>query len=1119
MIDFVKKHSKLFEIILIFFLSLTPLLWLRDSQIILGHDAGFRLDPIQYLINIFYSWDPSSNFGTDWSLFKGFLVTLAPEALFISITKSLVVGQELTFIFWFFCIGISMYIFVNSFFKEKDYWFFRVFASTFYMYNFFLLQAWFIAERAKFSLFIALPLGLLIIYKLLTREINLLKGISIFSLIFFFFNFGSSPPFLASLILVYGITFSYLTLINLIRNGYKEIVYSLKIIFFLLTGFFLINAYYILPQLYLGLNNFSSSLASTGGIEGVLNWGRAISAHASFLNLLRLQGIPDWYDNKSHSYVVDFTTNPFLIFVSFVPISIVILGLLYSKDLHVIKYRKLIYLMFFLFFASIIMTSGSHPPMGFIYTFLIKYVPGFVLFRTAIYKFGPALWFSFIFLTAFYLNSLFQSYIKRKFVYITSGLLFVVFILLYHYPFFVSNFFAWNPPFTTKVKIPNYVYEASKYINNTSSITRILLLPRLDSSSADSYAWGFWSLDILFRLFTNKSIVANYGLSSNLINGLYEAIRNKDEEKFLQLAGTAQISHVLWREDILYSDKKVNASYFYPIKQNLESFKNVRVEKKIGLWTLYRVDSSYYSPLLYASTAVTYSHVESLLPKDILNAKKGSEKSVVFSDDALIVNKEIMKFSNSYLAEGECIFCDANGFNRLEKDIKTPYIYLLPDSPFYFFISSKEQKTLLKVSQIPAERIYADISFANNRIAEVKQIAKREYRFGSENVIAQTIERYKFLMTDAIGQVNKLSKSEKNLIMIKILAYLNAQYQSLGFLENPHGLADDNFNNLSIFIQGNILALQDKVWMSDIFDNQIKNLVNIDVPGVYSLYVEGAKMPPSQIIIDGKNITDTQSIYLEQGIHKLALNFSIGVNLIKEELASNTILHIPVGQKKIFQISNFSDEDTYAIRFNYKILSGKPTIYIVEERKGKENFIRLDIERNTFWNSFTYEYKPEKGVQKVYIEFLPTGFNADGAELRLENFKVVKTFAPKAIFLKNLSNPLGASPQISFTKINPTKFIVRISNAEQPYFLVFGESYSPQWKISVKETGEKNRTVSFHDHLVVNNYANGWFIDKTGSYDVIVEYYPQKIFYFGLLLSGASIITFFAILLRSRFKK
>lgn len=1115
MIEFIKKYSKLFEIIFLFILSLTPLLWLSDNRIILGHDAGFRLDPLKYLVNIFYSWDPSYNFGADSSLFKGFLITQAPEALFISIARSFVIGQQLTFIFWFFGMGIAMYIFVNSFFKEKEYWFFRVFASTFYMYNFFLLQAWFIAERAKFSLFIALPLGLLVIYKLLTKEFSLLKGVLIFSFIFFFFNFGSSPPFLASLILVYAITFFYLTLINVIKNGYKEIWNSLKIAFFLLTGFFLINAYYILPQLYLGLNNFNSSLASTGGIQGVLNWGRAISAHTSFLNLLRLQGIPDWYDNKSHLYAADFTTNPFLIFASFVPTSIVILGLLYSKHTHLIKYQKLIYLMFFLFFAGLVMSSGSHAPLGFIYVFLIKYVPGFVLFRTAIYKFGPALWLSLIFLTGFYLNSLLQSYIKRKFIYIISGLLFIVFILIYHYPFFVSNFFAWNPPFTTKVKIPSYVYTVASYINNTPSVTRILLLPRLDSSSADSYAWGFWSLDILPRLFTSKSIVANYGPSSDLTNGLYEAIKNKDEEKFLQLAGTAQLSHILWREDMLYSDKKINSSYFYPIKQNLESFKNVSVEKKIGKWTLYRINSQYYSSLFYAPDSVTYSHIESLLPKDIQYAKAGLAKSVV-SDDGVEINKKIMRYSNSYLIEGKCIFCHVDELNKLEQDIKIPSVFLLSDSPFYFLIASKEQKILAKVSKIPAERIYADISFANNRITQMEQIAKREYRYGSENLIAEIADRYKFLMTDVINQTNKLSENDKNQIMIKILAYFNAQYRSLSFLDNPHGLADETFNNLSLFIQNNILKLQDKVWITDIFGSKIKYLVNSDVAGIYGFYVEGSKAPVSQIIIDGKNITDTQNIYLGKGVHKLALSFPINNNLIKEELGANAILNLAVGEKKFFELNNFSDEDIYAITFNYKILSGKPTIYIVERRNGKENFIRMNIERNTFWNSFTYEYKPEKGVQKAYIEFLSTGFNSDGAEVQIDNFKVVKTFIPKVFFLKSLKNPLSTVPKMSFTKINPAKFIVHIDNALDPYFLVFGESYNPQWKIFIKETDGKNS--SFNDHLVVNNYANGWFVDKSGSYDIIVEYYPQKVFYLGLFLSGASIIVFSVMLLRVRFK-
>ena len=74
--------KKYWEIIVIFFFSLTPLLWLKGSEVIIGHDSGFRLNYLDHLRNLFFSWNPVQNFGADWGILKGFLIIQAPETFF-----------------------------------------------------------------------------------------------------------------------------------------------------------------------------------------------------------------------------------------------------------------------------------------------------------------------------------------------------------------------------------------------------------------------------------------------------------------------------------------------------------------------------------------------------------------------------------------------------------------------------------------------------------------------------------------------------------------------------------------------------------------------------------------------------------------------------------------------------------------------------------------------------------------------------------------------------------------------------------------------------------------------------------------------------------------------------
>lgn len=79
------------------------------------------------------------------------------------------------------------------------------------------------------------------------------------------------------------------------------------------------------------------------------------------------------------------------------------------------------------------------------------------------------------------------------------------------------------------------------------------------------------------------------------------------------------------------------------------------------------------------------------------------------------------------------------------------------------------------------------------------------------------------------------------------------------------------------------------------------------------------------------------------------------------------------------------------------------------------------------------------------------------------------------------------TPDISFVKINSARYLVNVQNATEPFFLVFSESYHPQWKAftSGKEADQ---------HLIINGYANAWYIGKAGTYDIILSYQGEKIF-------------------------
>ena len=170
----------------------------------------------------------------------------------------------------------------------------------------------------------------------------------------------------------------------------------------------------------------------------------------------------------------------------------------------------------------------------------------------------------------------------------------------------------------------------------------------------------------------------------------------------------------------------------------------------------------------------------------------------------------------------------------------------------------------------------------------------------------------------------------------------------------------------------------------------------------------------------------------------------------------------------------------------------------------------MSLEQNNTWNSFYYEFKPAKGNDFAYLQFYSRGFDLYGAELEIKDLVINQIFSPQVFLSNTLSQAEESIPQISYEKIDQTKYAIHVREAVRPYLLSFGENYDEGWKVYLPGT---HASISETDHLIVNGYANGWLISRAGNYDMVIEYRPQRLFYTGLIISGASMFfILFAIL-------
>lgn len=106
-------------------------------------------------------------------------------------------------------------------------------------------------------------------------------------------------------------------------------------------------------------------------------------------------------------------------------------------------------------------------------------------------------------------------------------------------------------------------------------------------------------------------------------------------------------------------------------------------------------------------------------------------------------------------------------------------------------------------------------------------------------------------------------------------------------------------------------------------------------------------------------------------------------------------------------------------------------------------------------------------------------------------------------------------PSIFYTKISPSRYRVNIEGAEDDYYLIFSESYHPGWNIKLDG--------NIQPHFKINGYANGYYINKEGNYDLEIVFSGENDYelgvYWGKILSVVSILIVVLFLIKKNYEK
>lgn len=1127
--NILKKYQYLIEILILFIVSLTPLIWFTPNHMVLGLDSGYPIDFIARFQERLFTWFEPYNFGVDMTGAMGQIPLFGLLAFVKFIGFSIYSVQKVTFVFWFFAMVLSMYTFVFYLFPKAKFWIIRIVAVFIYVFNFHLLSFWIQGAQPTLSSYVFLPILSLLLFKFFKKEISAFKAAILINIGYFFFNAGGvfGIPLLGSSIIT-GLSIFIFYFLILFKEEKMQLLK--RIIFF---GFYLLvfslffNAYFLLPFLNSFGEQFASHAASTNqGIESAINWNKYISRYDSYLNLFRLQGDNSWYDNP-YLYSQTFLNNRFLIFASFLFPIFAYISIFLVKEK---KEKILVSLLMLISLIAVLFSAGAHPPFGFLYTLAMKHIPGFAAFKSGYYKFIPALYFSFsilIGISIFYISEKLKKY-KHLF-----GFLVLIAILIYHYPFFdQARLFNYDYPFTTMVKPPDYIFDYMKFEKSLSKDSRILTLPPYSNSTqSKAYKWGYISASPLFAQITKKSFVYNNaGLSSSeriLVDNLYQSIRENNFGKFTYFAKLLNIGYVIITSDIAnnYESASTEDPMLYKeiVDKNSDLFTKVWSE---GPWDIYGINLDVvprkisvldnlllYSNFDYAKRIVTVGNIQFI-----------SESQFSEGIDKTILNKLPISSKLTIMPCASCI--------NYKPELETYYSRVIPGSLFYPLKLFIEEYNFSKKTTID-EKLDSYLGLSMKRVAEINQQAGKsnptlntyDWNNSLNLLMSYWSKIYDYIASLAID--NKRSFELLN----KIHRYAESE---VAIISNSYDGMFKKNEILKIKLENILWAIRkaDPLAYNILLQYNLGNKFSYGITPLASnsgaIKLDLSSLPrdfsdksilPSSYEIDKELFSfpnkDEQGDPIISNVKGDSRNLILFFNNIQNLLTDykDTTLNFPTFTRNCLysSVKDYKWENTYSVRGKVGKINGDAYFYI---KKDRDQMVTSNSSRkySDFFNpdysltinaikgeTLKYQFSGNPNDKGVSL-YLCTDLN-DNPRDAFVDLSVEQIIQPNIYSLENYSLGKTQMPSVKYKEINPTGYIIQINNASDQYILSFLERFSSSWKARYTDDGRE-----IGNHFIINGYANGWLIDRKGNYDIEIYFASQSIFEKGIFITTSSVV-------------
>ncbi len=1093
-----QENNKKKFIFAIFLIALAlSLFWYKDKMLLGGGESGLPFYNLKRHFEITkYSWaQPALGNFIGIGIFSAKpTFWLLSQFQYLGVPSYLI--QAFVFFLLFFISGISVFFLIKEFFSDlgEKYVFLGV---LFYWFNpISLVNVWNRFLYNYMFFWALLPTAFFLFIRGLFKKDISFAVLTALTIVIFSFSLTSIP---FNILLISLLLFT--TLFYLITDKSSDKLFYFKYLFLTLFFYFLTNFWWI-SQLFLFISTpvkekvVSEFFSSSGNLETLTVLSKNLG---NFKDLLRLMHA-SFYSVNGLSWAKIYNIFP-LSFLGFV-IPILIFWIIYKKR----KEKKVLFLGVF-YFLTLFLMKGNNPPFGEIFEFLFKKITVLQVFRNPFEKFG--FWLPLFSAPLFALGvAEFSRIIERENLrkIFIAGVYFYTLIFL-GFPFWTGLVFTRQDPETKKletyqVKVPDYYEKANDWLNNQAGDFRFISLPL--GGEGMTYTWEkpYSGVELSSALFDTANISFNTSIPfyKNIVDEIAKIQMTKDFFNFFPFTNS---KYLILRKDVNYQERKLLNPHKLEIKLD-DYLKEGLITKRenFGELNIYEVNNKFYLPKIYSTKNILVSNKN--LNSGIFPFLKGFPTQKF----ALINTNDIKNFENYYnkLVLFPDYFLTFKGYKKLrDEDLLARLFYVkhLPGSVVYPLVLLKEKiETLMKPNF--QSRVEYQVGLLGKRAVE---IYKLKHLNASKSFLEQRENDY----------VKKLLSIEPLLNSTTINSYV------FDTLINQFILLKRINAQIALSKLSNILySLKLKPRYDLSFENGIYLVYGFDIPfeGKYK-FEEQENLRLDKFYLNGQLVNFDGVLDLENKEYEIGIPFD---DSFKKVILSSKNFEI---SNKILPSFNLEIADTpkiYRLEFDYLFVKGK-SFYIkfIQDIDSKDSpLFGLQVNRGQYYHSWVHferDFTTTPGATSAVLQFLPNFSlkcqkvffikekclkeeNNFGAEIR--NFKVSEINYPEIKLYNFAKDFQKKSSNISYQKINPTKYLLTIEKDDnEPELIVFSELFNSFWKLKINN----KESLSDDKHFLVNSFANAWLIDKQGKYSALIEFEPQKFLNISEKVTLASIFT------------